>query len=64
MPSSTTDSLPFPINQKENSKDGPAPPLPPQMESFRSHTADEIIQMMKRTPLFMTSLEDAEADGA
>ncbi|KAL8806436.1 MAG: hypothetical protein Q9182_001351 [Xanthomendoza sp. 2 TL-2023] len=28
------------------------------MDSVRSHTADEIIQMMKKTPLFMTHLEE------
>ncbi|KAL8730091.1 MAG: hypothetical protein Q9166_004290 [cf. Caloplaca sp. 2 TL-2023] len=35
------------------------------MDSVRSHTADEIIQMMKKTPLFMTDLDEAAggADG-
>ncbi|KAL8742721.1 MAG: hypothetical protein Q9190_004845, partial [Brigantiaea leucoxantha] len=33
------------------------------MDSVRSHTADEIVQMMNQTPLFMTSLENAEDDG-
>lgn len=60
-------SVPFPIKPKEQNKDGhdspdPLPALPPHMESFRSHTTDEIVQMMKRVPLFMTSLEEAEAD--
>ncbi|KAL8663163.1 MAG: hypothetical protein Q9202_004095 [Teloschistes flavicans] len=32
------------------------------MDSVRSHTADEIVQMMKKTPLFMTHLDDT-ADG-
>ncbi|KAL8676395.1 MAG: hypothetical protein Q9224_007292, partial [Gallowayella concinna] len=34
------------------------PSLPPVMDSVRSHTADEIVQMMKRTPLFMTNLQE------
>lgn len=60
-------SVPFPIKPKEQNKDGhdspdPLPALPPHMESIRSHTTDEIVQMMKRVPLFMTSLEEAEAD--
>lgn len=60
-------SVPFPIKPKEQNKDGhdlpdPLPALPPHMESVRSHTTDEIVKMMKRVPLFMTSLEEAEAD--
>lgn len=50
---------PFPIKEAALSQDDTTPSLPPQMASVRSHTADEIVQMMNRTPLFMTSLEDA-----
>lgn len=50
-------------NTMTHYEDDSKPSLPPQMESIRSHTADELIQMMKRTPLFMTSIEDAEGDG-
>lgn len=39
------------------------PSLPPHMESVRSQTAEEIVRKMARAPLFMTSLEDAEAGG-
>ena len=39
------------------------PSLPPHMASVRSQTAGEVVKQMTRTPLFMTSLEDAEADG-
>ena len=38
------------------------PPLPSQMQSIRSHGAEEIVKMMK-TPLFMSSLEDAGGQG-
>lgn len=60
-------SVPFPIKPKKQKKDNydsppPLPALPPHMESVRSHTPDEIVRMMKRVPLFMTSLEEAEAD--
>jgi len=46
----------------------PAPPsvpsaaLPPAMESNKQHTADELIAILNRTPLFMTELD--ESDGA
>lgn len=33
------------------------------MDSVRSHTADEIVNMMKRTPLFMTEVDDLGGDG-
>lgn len=39
------------------------PSLPPHMESIRSQTVEETVRKMTRAPLFMTSLEDAEADG-
>lgn len=39
------------------------PALPPHMESIRSQTAEEVVKGMARAPLFMTSLEDAGADG-
>ena len=54
---------PFPIPAKKRDDDGPMPVLPPQMESVRSHTAEEIVKMMNQTPLFMTSLENNDADG-
>ena len=37
--------------------------MPPPMASVKSHTADEIVQMMNKTPLFMTSLEGGENEG-
>lgn len=63
-----TSTVPFPIKpkqQKDHEDDSTPllPSLPPQMESIRSHRPDEIVRLMKRTPLFMTSLEDAGDDG-
>ena len=60
LPSSS--SVPFPIKPKPQHNHGPTPALPPHMESVRSHTADDIVRMMNRTPLFMTSLEGSEGD--
>lgn len=60
--SNTTDPanlpLPFPIKPSPVTDNGAAPELPPQMQSVRSHTADEIVEMMNKTPLFMTSLDN------
>lgn len=36
------------------------PELPPHIASLRQHTADEVVDMLKKTPLFMTSMDDAE----
>lgn len=51
---------PFPIKE-DGSKEGPSttPAMPPGMASVKSHTADEILEMMNRTPLFMTDLAKA-----
>lgn len=51
--------VPFPLPPKSQDAGINLPSMPPQMESVRSHTADEIVGMMNKTPLFMTSLEDA-----
>lgn len=63
-PTAVTQSTPFLIAKDAQLQDGDSKPaLPPQMASVRSHTADEIVQMMNRTPLFMTSLETAGGEG-
>ncbi|KAL8773839.1 MAG: hypothetical protein Q9209_001269 [Squamulea sp. 1 TL-2023] len=58
---------PFPHSAKRKAWDSSSsttPSLPPAMDSVRSHTADDIVQMMKRMPLFMTNLDEAAgADG-
>ena len=59
---SASPSAPFPL-RPTTTQDGPTAQPPPQMQSVRSHTADEIVQMMNKTPLFMTSLDNAD-DGA
>ena len=63
FPTASPDSTPFPVNTARLEKDGTTPALPPHMASVRTHTADEIVQMMNRTPLFMTSLENTEGEG-
>ena len=55
-------SVPFPLPPKSQDEGVVLPSLPPHMESVRSHTTEEVVQMMSKTPLFMTSLEDT-ADG-
>ena len=41
---------------------GSAPALPPQLASMKSQTVDEVANYLKRTPLFMTSLDVSSAD--
>jgi len=36
--------------------------MPPQMETVRQYTADELIAEMNRTPLFMTNLDDVSIE--
>ncbi|KAL8847635.1 MAG: hypothetical protein Q9221_007323 [Calogaya cf. arnoldii] len=61
LPPST--ETPFPISTRPKAPHDASsittPALPPAMDSVRSHTADEIVQMMKRTPLFMSNLDEA-----
>lgn len=63
FPTATSDSTPFPVDASRLEENGIMPALPPHMASVRTHTADEIVQMMNRTPLFMTSLESTEGEG-
>ena len=56
-------SVPFPIGSRHEDQKGIAPMMPPPMASVKSHTADEIVQMMNKTPLFMTSLESEDNEG-
>ena len=55
---SSPPSVPFPLPPKNQDDEIVLPSIPPQMESVRSHTAEEVAQMMSKTPLFMTSLDD------
>lgn len=54
---------PFPIDRsKAQPADPMAPELPPAMASVRSHSTQELADMMKKTPLFMTDINDAGDD--
>lgn len=58
-------STPFPLKEPAStptSTSKPSAAMPPAMASVKQHTADEVLEMMNRTPLFMTSLD--ETDGA
>ncbi|KAI5288917.1 hypothetical protein KEM54_004684 [Ascosphaera aggregata] len=57
---------PFGVKKRDHGEDelpitGPA--LPPSMESVRSHTADEILDMINKTPLFMKDIDKAMEGG-
>lgn len=51
---------PFGIKEDRLKKDDGAPEMPPAMASVKSHTADEILDMMNKTPLFMTDISKAD----
>lgn len=52
----------FPFDPKNaQQSNSTTPSLPAGMASVRAHTADEILAMMNRTPLFMTDLESGAA---
>lgn len=57
-----SNEAPFPINEeklKEVENDPNAPKLPPTIASIRSHSKEELLSMMNKTPLFMTDIESA-----
>ncbi|KAF2417103.1 TPR repeat protein-like protein [Tothia fuscella] len=55
--------VPFPRKAGQSSNDSVGPVLPPAMENVRSYTADEVVQMLNRTPLFMTTLDETDGEG-
>lgn len=56
----SNDNIPFPnIPEKVQNADPLAPELPPAMASIRSYTPDQLADMMNKTPLFMTNLDNA-----
>lgn len=57
-----SNEAPFPINEeklKELENDPYAPKLPPTIASVKSHSKEELLSMMNKTPLFMTDIENA-----
>ncbi|KLJ08467.1 hypothetical protein EMPG_16096 [Blastomyces silverae] len=51
---------PFGIKKNATSPTGSTTPaMPPSMASVKSHTAEEILDLMNKTPLFMTDLSKA-----
>lgn len=63
LASKTANHSPLPMKSEPQQVADMTPSLPPHMESLRSQTVEDTVKKMARTPLFMTSLEDAEADG-
>ena len=54
--------IPFPINEeglKALQTDPNAPELPPAIAAIQSHSSEELMAMMNKTPLFMTDIENA-----
>ncbi|KAA6414965.1 MAG: hypothetical protein FRX48_01716 [Lasallia pustulata] len=55
--------VPLPADSLTSNGTSTTPSLPPQMASVKAHSVDEIVDLMTRTPLFMTDLSpEALAD--
>ncbi|KAJ5549553.1 Tetratricopeptide-like helical [Penicillium frequentans] len=57
-----SNETPFPINEerlKAAKTDPSAPDMPPAMASVKSHTSAELLDLMNKTPLFMTDIDKA-----
>ncbi|KAJ6126576.1 hypothetical protein N7523_002188 [Penicillium sp. IBT 18751x] len=57
-----SNEAPFPINEEklmEMMQDPNHPDMPPAMASVKSHSKEELLAMMNKTPLFMTDIENA-----
>lgn len=58
-----SNEVPFPINEERlkdlENNDPSAPKMPPAMASVKSHSKEELLSMMNKTPLFMTDIENA-----
>jgi hypothetical protein len=55
--------VPFPKKPAQASGGSAGPALPPAMENVRQYTADEVVTMLNRTPLFMTTLDETDGEG-
>ncbi|KAJ9664829.1 HSP70/90 co-chaperone [Coniosporium apollinis] len=60
-------ATPFPLKQDGTSNtpnpSQPGAAMPPAMASIKQHTADEVLKMMNRSPLFMTTLDETDGEG-
>lgn len=60
MPTASGET-PFGIKEGGLKTDAPMmPEMPPAMASVKSHSADEILEMMNKMPLFMTDVDKAQ----
>jgi hypothetical protein len=56
-------AVPFPSKPGQSSSNPTGPAMPPAMENVRQYTADEVVSMLNRTPLFMTTLDETDGEG-
>lgn len=68
MSSKPAPQLPFPNKSgtdvsSSRPEDVFVPPLPPAMASVKQYNADEIVSMLNRVPLFMTTLDETDGEG-
>lgn len=59
-------NVPFPFKpraQESEDPGHPSAPLPPGMASVKQHSTDELLNILNKTPLFMTSLDETNEEG-
>lgn len=63
QPSAPVEPPAFPINEEKlkeiEENDPTAPKMPPSMAAVKTHTTEELWDMMNKTPLFMTDIDKA-----
>ncbi len=53
----------FPSTADDTVSNVPTAAMPPAMHSIRQYTTDEVVSMLNRTPLFMTTLDETNGEG-
>jgi hypothetical protein len=61
LAAAASNETPFGIKKDRLEQDDPnAPAMPPGMASVKSHTMEELLAEMNKTPLFMTDISQAD----
>jgi hypothetical protein len=61
LAAAASNETPFGIKKDRLKQDDPnAPAMPPGMASVKSHTMEELLAEMNKTPLFMTDISQAD----
>lgn len=55
--------FPSTVSNGDGTPSQPGAAMPPAMGEIRQHTTQEVLDLMNRTPLFMTSLDETDGEG-